>query len=285
MSGIQNSSLFFWKMQGGGNDFMVIDNRGRIFPEKTRPALVRKLCRRALGVGADGLILVEEAEAADFTCRFYNADGSEAEMCGNGGRCVARFAFLQKLASAKMVFLTPAGAIRAQVDGDRVRLEMPRPHSLRQGLELEIEGERIAVDFINSGVPHAILVVDCDPDPSWLLRQGAAIRRHPVFAPAGTNVNFVRIVNERRLAIRTYERGVEAETLACGTGSVAAALLLAVRGKVASPTAVVTGSGEILTIFYKQEGLDFSEVFLEGGAVIVYKGVLELVLPPTERVV
>ncbi|MBN2707283.1 MAG: diaminopimelate epimerase [Deltaproteobacteria bacterium] len=285
MSGIEKNSLSFWKMQGGGNDFIVIDNRGRIFPEKERFAWVRRLCRRALGVGADGLILVEEAQSADFTCRIYNADGSEAEMCGNGGRCVARFAFLQGIAQAEMVFLTPAGAIRARVDGDRVKLEMTRPHSLRQGLELEIEGERIIVDFINSGVPHVVLVVDREPDSLWIRRLGVAIRRHPAFAPAGTNVNFVRILDEQRLAIRTYERGVEAETLACGTGSVAAALLLATRGKVVSPTAVVTGSGEILTIFYKREGLDFSEVFLEGGAVIVYKGVLELVLQPTERVV
>ncbi len=272
-----SEDLSFWKMHGSGNDFIIIDNRGGTFPEKERLQLVTRLCRRGVGIGADGLFLIQNDPDpdVDFLWRFYNADGSEAEMCGNGGRCVARFACLKRIAGAKMVFRTLAGLVRAQVDGDRVKLEMTAPFGLRQGLELGCDGELETVDFINTGVPHVVIRVDQDLALLEISGRGARIRYHQEFAPAGTNVNFIKIVNERCLSIRTYERGVEAETLACGTGAVAAALLAAEDGLVKSPTEVVTRAGESLLVHYKKVGPIFKEVFLEGGAVIVYKGVLE----------
>ena len=272
---LESDDLPFWKMHGSGNDFIIIDNRGGAFPEKGRSQLVTKLCRRGTGIGADGLILIEDNHFVDFLWRFYNADGSEAEMCGNGGRCAARFAYLKRIADADMVFQTLAGPIRAQVDQAQVKLEMTKPFGLRQEVVLDCDGERETVDFINTGVPHAVVVIDQDLASLKLTERGARIRYHQEFAPAGTNVNFIEVINEQRLSIRTYERGVEGETLACGTGAVAAALLASVHGLVKSPTEVSTRAGENLMIYYKKEGPVFKEVFLEGGTVIVYKGVME----------
>ncbi|RLB74643.1 MAG: diaminopimelate epimerase [Deltaproteobacteria bacterium] len=262
-------------MQGSGNDFIVIDNRQSIFPEKNRVKLVDKLCRRGTGVGADGLILIEDDADVDFLWRFYNADGSEAEMCGNGGRCAARFAYLQGIAGSEMAFKTLAGSVRAQIADDLVKLEMTRPFAKRQGVVLDCDGVSERFDFINTGVPHVVVTVPENLDQVALAERGARIRYHQEFAPAGTNVNFIEINDEHCLSIRTYERGVEGETLACGTGSVAAALLASEYGQVLSPTRVITRSGESLTIYFKKEDETFTEVFLEGGAVIVYKGVIE----------
>ena len=270
-----NAEISFWKMQGSGNDFIVIDNRQSIFPEKNRVELVEKLCRRGTGVGADGLILIEDDAEVDFLWRFYNADGSEAEMCGNGGRCAARFAYLHRIAGRKMAFKTLAGSVRAQVDAALVKLEMTPPFGLRQGVVLDCDGVAETFDFINTGVPHVVVTVPENLDQIALAERGARIRYHQEFAPAGTNVNFIEIDDEHCLSIRTYERGVEGETLACGTGSVAAALLASESGQVLSPTRVITRSGESLTIYFKKEGSSFTEVFLEGGAVIVYKGVID----------
>ncbi len=262
-------------MQGSGNDFIIIDNRQLIFPEKNRVELVENLCRRGTGVGADGLILLEDDPVVDFLWHFYNADGSEAEMCGNGGRCAARFAYLQGIAGEKMAFTTLAGPVRAQIDGDLVKLEMTRPFGQRQGITLDCAGVEEKFDFINTGVPHVVITVPGNLDQVALAERGSRIRYHQEFAPAGTNVNFIKINDEHCLSIRTYERGVEGETLACGTGSVAAALLAFESGQVLSPTRVITQSGESLTIYFKKEGTGFTEVFLEGGAVIVYKGVID----------
>jgi len=269
-----HNEINFWKMQGSGNDFIIIDNRKPVFPEKDRVEVVAKLCRRATGVGADGLILIEDDPYADFLWRFYNADGSEAEMCGNGGRCAARFAFLKRITSSDMVFTTLAGPIRAQVDGGQVKLEMSRPCG-RQRLELDCGGAVEKIDLINTGVPHAVIMVESDLDLVDVNERGAKIRYHQEFAPAGSNVNFIKVEDESTLSIRTYERGVEGETLACGTGAVAAVLIANEYGLVSSPTKVITRSGESLTIYYKKEGETFREVFLEGGALIVYRGVID----------
>ena len=272
---LESENLPFWKMHGGGNDFIIIDNRRATFPEKERPQLVARLCRRGVGVGADGLILIEDDPYVDFLWHFYNADGSGAEMCGNGGRCAARFAYLKRIADADMVFRTLAGPIRARVDRTQVKLEMTTPFGLRKGVVLDCDGACETVDFINTGVPHAIVMAGQDLVSLAIAERGARIRYHQEFAPAGTNVNFIEVVNEQRLLVRTYERGVEGETLACGTGSVAAALLASEHELVRSPTEVVTRAGESMMVYYEKEGLVFKEVFLEGGAVIVYKGVLE----------
>ncbi|MBN2332881.1 MAG: diaminopimelate epimerase [Deltaproteobacteria bacterium] len=258
-------------MNGSGNDFIIVDNRSQIFPEDDRPLLIRRLCQRQTGVGSDGLILLEDDSQVDFSWRFYNADGSEAEMCGNGGRCAARFAFLHGIAPERMVFRTLAGLIKAEIHGSQVKLQLSSPGDIRQDICLLIGDEEVVVDFINTGVPHVVIPVD-DLSLCEVREKGRRIRFHDEFQPAGTNVNFISVVTPHELSIRTYERGVEDETLACGTGSVAASLAASARGLVVPPTRVVTRSGEVLTVYYQRERAGFTEVFLEGDAKIVYEG-------------
>src|SRR5438132_978780 len=210
--------LRFTKMNGAGNDFVIVDNRdGNLALD--REAIAR-LCDRHRGIGADGLLAVEPAQnGADFRMRYYNADGGEAEMCGNGARCFARFA--QKLTGKHdaVSFETIAGKITAEFIGDYVRLAMSEPQDLQLNQELDLKLENVVVHSVNTGVPHAVVVVE-DLENVAVARLGAAIRYHDHFAPKGTNVNFVKQLDAQTIAIRTYERGVEGETLAGGTGVV-----------------------------------------------------------------
>src|SRR5574337_470152 len=264
--------LSFVKMSGSGNDFIMIDNRGGRLDIKPR-ALAERLCRRRVSVGADGLILVEPSSVADFRMRILNADGSEAEMCGNGGRCVARFAEMLGIAGPHMAFETLAGIIRAWVDGSRVKLQISRPREIRLHQSIEVDGDLHEVHSINTGVPHAVLFyTDLEAVPIRTL--GRTIRFHPAFQPAGTNVNCVTVLDGHTLAIRTYERGVEDETLACGTGTVASALVAATLGPVSSPVRVKVRSGEILTVSFTGKGPEYEEVFFEGEVRLVYQGEL-----------
>jgi len=261
----------FWKMSGSGNDFIVIDNRRGLVPAGEGPALARRLCARGFSVGADGLILIERSREADFAWRFYNADGSEPAMCGNGGRCAARFAFLKGIAPARMRFMTGAGLISAEVKGDRVKLQLPLPSGYRERVAVTVDGRRLEPGFLVVGVPHAVVeaaALEQVPVAEW----GRSLRHDPAFGPAGTNVNFFSVEGPRRLRVRTYERGVEAETLACGTGSVATALVAAAAGLVTSPVTVVTSGGEELTVHFRRRGGEYGEVFLEGKADVVYEG-------------
>lgn len=267
----------FFKMTGSGNDFIVIDNRRGIVPPDGCQDFVRAACRRKLSAGADGVILLENDPECDFAWRFFNADGSEAEMCGNGARCAARFARLVGIAPHDaLTFRTLAGKIRAFVDGIRVRVQMTPPHGYEPDIPVNAAERSMRVHFINTGVPHVVFFVD---SPESLARfdvfsVGRALRHHPRFAPAGTNANFVTVLDSSRLKIRTYERGVEDETLACGTGSIAAALIAAARGLVHPPVRVETQSGETLVIHFRRDGEGFGDVFLEGDARVVYEGVL-----------
>ncbi len=258
-------------MSGSGNDFIVVDNRRRKILPGQGEDLARSLCPRSFSVGADGLILIESSKEADFAWRFYNADGSEAAMCGNGGRCAARFAFLRGIAAEKMTFETGAGLIRAEVKGDRVKLQLPDPHGYRARVPLRIDGRRLRPGFLVVGVPHAVIAVN-DIDRAPVEKVGRAVRYHGEFRPAGTNVNFYQIDSPRRMRIRTYERGVEGETMACGTGSVAAALVAAAAGEARSPVTLATRGGEELVVYFRRRGAAFSEVYLEGGAALVYEG-------------
>ncbi|QJA05931.1 diaminopimelate epimerase [Thermosulfurimonas marina] len=261
--------LSFVKMQASGNDFLLINNFSRrILPEEA-PVLARRLCRRRLSVGADGLILLEPPEDPThaFRWRFFNADGSEAEMCGNGGRCAARFAVEEGLARPVLSFETRAGIIRARVQGSRVKVALTPPKDLSLGLKLLVEGKPLEVHFVNTGVPHAVVLVE-DLEAAPVNSLGPALRYHERFSPAGTNVNFVEILSEEEIAVRTYERGVEGETLACGTGAAASALIAAELGKVRFPVRIRTRGGEILTI-HREETL-----FLEGETRRIYRGLL-----------
>lgn len=263
----------FWKMSGAGNDFLVIDHRKPLIPKELMAEFARQVCRRKFSVGADGLFLIEPSDKVDFKWRFFNADGSEAEMCGNGARCVARFAYMHGIAAARMQFETLAGIIDATVADTLVTIRMTSPHSFRFDRQVEVEGQILMVHSVDTGVPHAVIFVD-DIQATDVIGLGRQLRHHPVFAPAGTNVNFVGRSADG-LAIRTYERGVEDETMACGTGVVAGALIAAAKGMADSPVAMVTSGGIALTVqFTGSKGEAVDQVLLKGPAHLIYKGEL-----------
>jgi len=270
---MQLSTIKFYKMSGSGNDFILIDNRSSILDADSLGPFVASVCRRKHSVGADGMILIETSEQADFKWRFFNADGGEVEMCGNGGRCAARLAYLIGIAGAGLTFETRAGIIQAEVTGERVKLEMPKPSPAEMDYPLDVGGEALTVSSIVVGVPHVVTWVT-DPEATPVFELGRAIRYHERYAPAGTNANFVQQLDNGAFAIRTYERGVEDETLACGTGSVAAALIAATKGMAASPAELHTRGGETLNIYFEKSEDGFQNVFLEGDARLIYEGTL-----------
>ena len=270
---MQLSTIAFYKMSGSGNDFILIDNRSGILNADNLGPFVASVCRRKHAVGADGLILLENSEQADFKWRFFNADGGEVDMCGNGGRCAARLAYLSGITGPSLTFETRAGIIQAEVRGERVKLEMPQPTTPEIDYSLDVEGEVLTVSSITVGVPHVVTWVT-DTETTRVFELGRAIRYHERYAPAGTNANFVKQLENGAFAIRTYERGVEDETLACGTGSVAAALIAAVKGMTTSPAAMQTRGGETLNIHFEQSEDGFKNVFLEGDARLIYEGKL-----------
>jgi diaminopimelate epimerase len=265
----------FTKLSGSGNDFILIDHRTPFLPEATLTQWVAKICAHRLSVGGDGVILIEPAsnERADFRWRLFNADGSPAEMSGNGGRCAARFAYLKGIAKASMVFETPTGLIRAEVTGDQVKIRFTDPADFRWRLRVTIDGIDREGHFVNSGVPHLVYIVP-DVDAIDLLTVGRKSRHHALFQPAGTNVNFIRVLDPHRLQIRTYERGVEDETLACGTGAVAAALVASKISQAQSPVTLLPKGGHPLTVSFAREGDRFLEIDLAGDARVVYDGVM-----------
>ncbi len=267
--------LTFDKMEGAGNDFVLIDNRDGKVAESARRDLAIRYCHRRLGIGADGMIFVQNDPEFDFAWDFYNADGSRAEMCGNGARCVARFARKIGAAGDTMTFRSIAGPIKAQLTdrGAKVRLT---DAALPAGDEtIEVDGRAVKLWFLNTGVPHAVIPVD-DLEKIEVKRLGARIRHHQRFAPAGTNVNFIAPGNGDSLAIRTYERGVEDETLACGTGSTAASIVAGKFLGKKSPITVQTRSGEELAIHFALTGDSATDVYLEGGARRVFSGSIPL---------
>ncbi len=265
----------FFKMSGSGNDFILIDNRRRQVEENIGEmdvvAFVQVVCTPRISLGADGLIMIQESAKADFSWRFFNADGSEVEMCGNGGRCAARFAFLQGIAPERMSFETGAGIIDAEVRDSIVKLRLTDPHDLRTGETIAIDGRDYPVSSINTGVPHVVHYVE-DLDAFDVFHIGRSIRYHEHWRPRGTNANFVQRVDAHRIRVRTYERGVEDETLACGTGSVAAALITAWGGRAESPVDVQVKSGEVLRIHFEKTATGFDRVYLEGKTAVVCAG-------------
>jgi len=266
-------SIEFWKMSGSGNDFILIDNRDGKVTEKDMKPLVQKACRRRESVGADGVIFVTASDNHAFSWRYFNADGGEVEMCGNGSRCVARYAFLNGIAGSSMTFETLAGPVSAEVSGRLVKVLMPSPSDIRTDINLPFQPGWEGADFINTGVPHVVIrVQDLTGHP--VIEQGRTIRYHSMFSPAGTNADFIVVRDTHHIEIRTYERGVEDETLACGTGAIASALIANIRGMASSPVSVSTKGGEDLKIYFDKEGNSFSKVWLEGTTSIVYKGKL-----------
>ncbi|NOR26669.1 MAG: diaminopimelate epimerase [Desulforhopalus sp.] len=257
--------IAFEKMSGTGNDFVIIDNRTAGIPRDEQPDLARKICRRMFSVGADGLIFIEESTKADFGWNFYNADGSVAEMCGNGARCTARFAFRHKIAGKKMKLETLAGIVEAEIceEDEIVRVKMPPPFDFRLDLSLTLGDEERPVTYVNTGVPHAVIFTQEDDVP--VKKWGRKVRFHEQFEPQGANANFVKILEDGRLKVRTYERGVEDETMACGTGAVASALFASMLKGMDSPVEVITSGGDMLTILFDlHDGPVVENVFLQG---------------------
>ena len=266
--------LRFTKMNGAGNDFILFDNRtGSIALDRTQ---IAQLCDRHRGVGADGILLLEKpTNRADFRMRYFNADGGEAEMCGNGARCFARFANKIAGQKAQLSFETPAGVISAELAGDLVTLQMTEPTDLRLNIDLSTPGENKTVHFINSGVPHVVIPV-AKIDDADVRRDGAAIRHHKMFSPNGTNVNFIEKRGPNQIAIRTYERGVEDETLACGTGIVASALIFAATEDCEGPITVLARGGDELQVNFEKTRDQFRNVTLTGPAEFVFEGTIEI---------
>jgi len=267
--------LHFTKMNGAGNDFVMLDNRTGAL--ELSGEHIAKLCDRHRGVGADGVLLVEPAQqGADFRFRYYNADGGEAEMCGNGARCFARFASRLVDRSELLTFETIAGVISAKFFGEEVEIGMSTPHGLALDAELPVDDEGLlSVHFLNTGVPHAVVFVG-DLENIDVLRLGSALRYHEHFKPKGANANFVQVLERQSLAIRTYERGVEGETLACGTGVCAAALLHHALTGAPSPISVKVRGGDTLAVGFEKTADGFRSVTLRGPADFVFDGTIAL---------
>ncbi|HIC97653.1 MAG TPA: diaminopimelate epimerase [Aquificaceae bacterium] len=276
----------FVKLQGTGNDFVVMDNRDGRVDELIKSIgmsveeFVSKVCEAHRGVGADGLILIEKALEGgnDFRWRFFNSDGSQAEMCGNGSRCAVRFCYELGIVDEEVRFETKVGVIKAWVleGGRRVKVRLTPPTDPVPEV-VSVEGKEFYGMFINTGVPHFVVPVE-DIEDIDVIKLGRAIRFHEKFQPKGTNVNFIK-VHRSCIRVRTYERGVESETLACGTGATASAIVAYVKGLVKNVSVdVLTKSGELLRIDFDE---NLKEVFLEGPVKKVFEGnlSLELFLP------
>lgn len=264
-------TLAFFKMSGSGNDFIIIDNRLACVPGDNLPDFAAKVCRRGLSVGADGLILIEPSDKVDFKWRFFNSDGSQAEMCGNGARCAARVARMLGIAGERMAFETVAGIIHAQIRGRDIKIKMTDAADPVLDECVALRDGTVACSSVNTGVPHVVIeTTDIAEVP--ITARGREIRFHPHYAPAGTNVNYVAASDDGTWSIRTYERGVENETLACGTGNVAAALILAARYGLPSPVRLKTRGGSLLNVYFDRERGRFTDIYLEGDARLIYEG-------------
>jgi diaminopimelate epimerase len=271
MRGTVKISYAFSKMNGAGNDFIVFDG----ISQKVKLSLSerRALCRRGYSIGADGLIILEKPQApqSHFRMRYYNANGKEADMCGNGARCAARFAFDNHIAPKHMTFETRAGSQSAVVLANgRVQLSMPSPTQISPNTLLTIGSKSFRGLFVNTGVPHFVTPTR-NLNSLNVNNVAPPLRHHKAFGKNGSNINFVAVAGKNKLAIRTFERGVEGETLACGTGTVAAALWAHCVHKFSSPVAVKTLGGTLKISFHSTKN-EFQNIVLEGPTALVLVG-------------
>ncbi|MFH1411767.1 MAG: diaminopimelate epimerase [Candidatus Omnitrophota bacterium] len=265
-------NICFTKAVASGNDFVVVDNLSGELDTRDvdYSEMAVEVCPRRLAVGADGLLVLERSENADLRMRIINPDGSEVDMCGNGARCSALYASKLGLGS-DLKIETRAGMLSAEVRGNNVKIMMSDPKDVRLDINLGMGQKIINVSSINTGVPHVVHLVD-NIESYDVESTGRLIRRHTMFAPDGTNADFVGKDRDGNMMIRTYERGVEGETLACGTGTVASALVLGLLGKASSPVSLLTKSGETLKVYYEADGEKIRNVYLEGKADILWEG-------------
>lgn len=261
----------FTKMVASGNDFVVIEENRR--PQVAGfKVLAKKICDRKYGVGADGLLVLEKSRIVDVKMRTFNADGSEAEMCGNGARCVALFKSQVASRKSHVKIETKAGIIESVVDKDNVKIKLTDPKHIRFNIPIKVNNRNIKVNFVDTGVPHTVIFVD-GLDKIDAVNLGRVIRYDKLFSPKGTNVDFVEVLGQNSIAVRTYERGVEDETLACGTGCVASAVIFALKSKTRHKILVHTRGKEVLAVYFTKKDQNFEDIWLEGKARIVCTGV------------
>jgi len=271
----------FRKMEGAGNDFIVIDNRGGVVKDGALAA--QKLCDRHFGIGADGLLLLENSSEADFRMTYYNADGSHGGMCGNGGRCIALYASDLGIGAQTMRFEALDFIYSAELSGKSVSVRMKDPQKVRTGIVLRLKSGTVTGHFVDTGSPHMVIFLNdiegmglkaLEDVPMDLL--GPEVRHHPEFQPSGVNVNIVHVMGDKLLRIRTYERGVEAETMACGTGSIASAIAAAETKGMSSPIRIEPLSRKELSVSFEKKGNKYLDVYLEGPAATVFTGTVDL---------
>lgn len=265
----------FAKYVGCGNDFILFDDRTGTFPH-TDKNVIKQLCHRQCGIGADGILLLQLSSRADCRMRIFNADGSEAEMCGNGLRCFAKWIHSIGFHAKKYQIEVMDHIMEVQLkDGDDIQIQMGNLKDIKWNLELPYKDKTLTVDFLNTGVPHAVVFVD-DVESVAFSELGPFLRYHPLWGKHGSNVNIVDRCEENQFRLRTFERGVEAETLACGTGATACAIAAAYRFKLNSPLQMKTRLNETLTIEFKSDSDTFSNISLTGSASQSFKGTVEI---------
>ncbi len=258
----------FAKIVGSGNDFIVIDNRENKI--KRGNEIAKKLCDRKFGIGADGLLLLEKSKKADFKMRIFNPDGSEAEMCGNGLRCILRFIYENSLSNKKKLEIeTKAGILDGEIKGKNIKIRIKLIEEAKLNIEIPVDKDVIIGNYINTGVPHTVIFVN-DIEKINLKEIGPKIRNNKIFGEKGTNVDWVEVVKDGYIKIRTYERGVEGETLSCGTGVVASAIITYLNRGMKSPINVITKSKEILRVYFDKE---LENIYLEGKTLYTFKGI------------
>ena len=261
----------FTKAVATGNDFIIVDNSSGAIKEEVLAKIAKKVCDRKRAVGADGMLLIEKSKKCDFRMRIFNPDGSEAEMCGNGSRCAALYAATKAIAKKDMTIETIAGSLDASVKGDTVKVRLTDPKDIKWNFCLMINKCPFKVDFVNTGVPHVVHFVD-DLESVDVKNLGSYMRYHGEFSPEGANADFVKIVGKDTIKIRTYERGVEDETLACGTGAAASALISAESEKMSSPVTVETQGGEKVKVYFEMIEGNFRNVYQDGKAQLLSEG-------------
>ena len=260
----QVMSIEFFKYQGTGNDFVMIDNRQELF-DKDNTALIANLCDRRFGIGADGLILLENHPKADFKMVYYNADGNQSTMCGNGGRCITAFAKYLNIIDNTAIFEAVDGLHHAHIENDIVKLQM-------QDVTLvEKHSNHI---FLNTGSPHHVQIEE-NLESLDVKTNGSKIRYAPPYNQSGSNVNFVKKVSNSTFAVRTYERGVEDETLSCGTGVTAVALAMSYIGETEKNMVTLNTQGGVLNVSFEKSGDGFKNIWLIGPAIQVFKGIIK----------
>lgn len=264
----------FTKMVASGNDFIVIRLSRPPVSSGMLSGMAKNFCDRKFGIGADGLLVLEKSRVADIKMRIFNADGSEAEMCGNGARCIALW-MKSKLKKSKINIETKAGIIESEAGVDSVRIKLTEPKFMKLNVPIKVSNRQIRINFINTGVPHAVIFVE-GLDKINATGLGRQIRYHKRFSPKGTNVDFVEVLNRYAIDLRTYERGVEDETLACGTGAVASALIFALKTNACKKIDIHTRSKEVLAVYFRRLGNKFTDVWLQGKVNIVFEGVSNL---------